>query len=311
MPVTTRSGKTLEEPSTPLVPTPDVSIPQKEPEQNPETSTEKVQNPNLENTAIKFAIIMYKVPEKLDVQANFLSHVVLCKNSIGLVFAIQELALTCYLILYTKKLGLEALTPTSNGHSCLPIVHYSLNGHSRGVEEIKAKEDEVSRDIPTHTIVMPIRITFDNPIDFNDHFSKPKDFQKDLTVLFDSSKSSILPFPLLDSDSPFTAELSASFTLNSSFPPETEDSIQTRVLFLQDLVVLMKPSFLLPSPEPPDDFLNFKPNLVLKNVMLNEDFYQSKKTLPLKCGDGQFLHLEFFLPLISIYPEASPLIFSL
>ncbi|GKF81599.1 hypothetical protein Tco_0240201, partial [Tanacetum coccineum] len=41
--MTTRSGKTLEEPS--------ISIPQKEPEQNPETSTEKVQNLNLENTA--------------------------------------------------------------------------------------------------------------------------------------------------------------------------------------------------------------------------------------------------------------------
>ncbi|GKE97149.1 hypothetical protein Tco_1582004 [Tanacetum coccineum] len=40
--ITTRSGKTLEEPSTPLVPTPVVSIPQKEPEQNPEMSTEKV-----------------------------------------------------------------------------------------------------------------------------------------------------------------------------------------------------------------------------------------------------------------------------
>ncbi|GJZ15238.1 hypothetical protein Tco_0550915 [Tanacetum coccineum] len=49
--ITTRSGKTLEEPSTPLVPTPDISIPQKELVQNPETSTEKVQNPNLENTA--------------------------------------------------------------------------------------------------------------------------------------------------------------------------------------------------------------------------------------------------------------------
>ncbi|GKF46132.1 hypothetical protein Tco_0135934 [Tanacetum coccineum] len=49
--ITTRSGKTLEEPSTPLVPTTDISIPSKEPEQNPETSTEKVQNPNLENTA--------------------------------------------------------------------------------------------------------------------------------------------------------------------------------------------------------------------------------------------------------------------
>ncbi|GKG33630.1 hypothetical protein Tco_0433789, partial [Tanacetum coccineum] len=41
--ITTRSGKTLEEPSIPLVPTPDI--------QNPETSTEKVQNLNLENTA--------------------------------------------------------------------------------------------------------------------------------------------------------------------------------------------------------------------------------------------------------------------
>ncbi|GJT12129.1 hypothetical protein Tco_0859171 [Tanacetum coccineum] len=49
--ITTRSGKTCEGPSTPLVPTPDVSIPSKEPEQNPETSTEKVQNLNLENTA--------------------------------------------------------------------------------------------------------------------------------------------------------------------------------------------------------------------------------------------------------------------
>ncbi|GJW71902.1 reverse transcriptase domain-containing protein [Tanacetum coccineum] len=45
--------------------------------------------------------------------------------------------------------------------------------------------------------------------------SLPPDLKKDLTILFDSSKSSILPFPLLDSDSPFTAELSASFTLNS------------------------------------------------------------------------------------------------
>ncbi|GKG29769.1 hypothetical protein Tco_0419667, partial [Tanacetum coccineum] len=48
--ITTRSGKTCEGPSTPLVPTPDTSIPSKEPEVNPDTSMEKVQNPNLENT---------------------------------------------------------------------------------------------------------------------------------------------------------------------------------------------------------------------------------------------------------------------
>ncbi|GJW70893.1 reverse transcriptase domain-containing protein [Tanacetum coccineum] len=46
------------------------------------------------------------------------------------------------------------------------------------VEEIKENEDEVSSDVPIHTIVMPIRITFDNPIDFNDHFFKPNDFKR-------------------------------------------------------------------------------------------------------------------------------------
>ncbi|GJS38156.1 hypothetical protein Tco_0563199 [Tanacetum coccineum] len=49
--ITTRSGKTYEGPSTPLVPTPIVSTPLKEPEQNPETSMDKVQKPSLENTA--------------------------------------------------------------------------------------------------------------------------------------------------------------------------------------------------------------------------------------------------------------------
>ncbi|GKE96977.1 hypothetical protein Tco_1581832 [Tanacetum coccineum] len=83
------------------------------------------------------------------------------------------------------------------------------------VEEIKIEEDKVSSDVQINTIVMPIRITFDNPIDFNDHFSKPKDLKKDLTIALDSTDSSILPPLLLDFNSPFTAELSASVTLNS------------------------------------------------------------------------------------------------
>ncbi|GKC08212.1 reverse transcriptase domain-containing protein [Tanacetum coccineum] len=49
--ITTRSGKTCEGPSTPLVPTPVVSNPLKEPEQNLETSMDKVQKPSLESTA--------------------------------------------------------------------------------------------------------------------------------------------------------------------------------------------------------------------------------------------------------------------
>ncbi|GJS11735.1 reverse transcriptase domain-containing protein [Tanacetum coccineum] len=47
--ITTRSGKTLEGPSTPIAS--EVSTPQKEPEQNPETSMDKVQKPSSENTA--------------------------------------------------------------------------------------------------------------------------------------------------------------------------------------------------------------------------------------------------------------------
>ncbi|GJX29940.1 hypothetical protein Tco_0238019 [Tanacetum coccineum] len=49
--ITTRSGKTCEGPSTPLIPTPVVSTPLKEPKQNPETSMDKVQKPSSESTA--------------------------------------------------------------------------------------------------------------------------------------------------------------------------------------------------------------------------------------------------------------------
>ncbi|GJX89484.1 reverse transcriptase domain-containing protein [Tanacetum coccineum] len=49
--ITTRSGKTCEGPSTPLVPTPVVSNPLKEPEQNLEMSMDKVQKPSLESIA--------------------------------------------------------------------------------------------------------------------------------------------------------------------------------------------------------------------------------------------------------------------
>ncbi|GKB80208.1 reverse transcriptase domain-containing protein [Tanacetum coccineum] len=49
--ITTRSGKTCEGPSTPLVPTSVVSTPLKEPERNPETSMDKVQKPSSESTA--------------------------------------------------------------------------------------------------------------------------------------------------------------------------------------------------------------------------------------------------------------------
>ncbi|GJS16149.1 reverse transcriptase domain-containing protein [Tanacetum coccineum] len=190
------------------------------------------------------------------------------------------------------------------------------------VEEIKENEEEISSDVPIHTIVMPIRITFDNPIDFNDHFSKPKDLKKDLIISFDSTTISILPHPLLDSDSPFTAELSASVTLNSLgnedkvFKPgilvyhaihdknlvTLEEKLKENISF-GTLLVFKEPSFLLPPPEPPDE--------CLKNAVLNEDFYQSKKTLPLNVEEvNSFTFIIWtFLPFFT-YTKESPLIFS-
>ncbi|GKA28785.1 hypothetical protein Tco_0715030, partial [Tanacetum coccineum] len=198
------------------------------------------------------------------------------------------------------------------------------------VEEIKGKEDDVSSDVPINTIVLPIRITFDNPIDFNDHFSKPKDFKKDLTVAFDPTKSSIFPPPLLDSDSPFTAELLASVTLNSRgnedkvFKPyilvyhaiydknlvTLEENVKENISS-GTLLVFKEPSFLLPPPEPPDDFLNFEPNLVMRNVVLNEDFYKTKKTLPLNVEDvNSFAFVMWTFLSYFTYTKESPLIFS-
>ncbi|GJS88479.1 reverse transcriptase domain-containing protein [Tanacetum coccineum] len=192
---------------------------------------------------------------------------------------------------------------------------------SQEVEEIKDKEEEeISSDVPINTIVMPIRITFDNPIDFNDHFSKPKDLKKDLTISFDSTTTSILPHPLLDSDSPFTAELSASVILNSLgnedkvFKPGIlvyhaihDKNLVTLEEKLKEnissgtLLVFKEPSFLLPPPEPPDE--------CLKNVVLN--FYQTKKTVPLNVEDvNSFTFIIWtFLPHFT-YSEESPLIFS-
>ncbi|GJZ95017.1 reverse transcriptase domain-containing protein [Tanacetum coccineum] len=189
---------------------------------------------------------------------------------------------------------------------------------SQEVEEIKENEKEVSSIVPINTIVMPIQITFDNPIDFNDHLSKPKDLKKDL--LDSTTESSILPHPSLDSDSPFTAELSASVTLNSLgnedkvFKPgilvyhaihdknlitlkeKLKENISSRTL-----LVFKEPSFLLPPAEPPDE--------CLKNVVLN--FYQSKKTFPLNVEDvNSFAFIIWnFLPFFT-YNKESPFIFS-
>ncbi|GJR78589.1 hypothetical protein Tco_0149374 [Tanacetum coccineum] len=194
-------------------------------------------------------------------------------------------------------------------------LHQKPKPLSQEVKEIKIKEDKVSSEIPIDTIVMPIRITFDNPIDFNDHFSKPKDFKKDLTVAFDSTESSILPPPLLDSDSPFIAELSASITLNSLgnedkvFKPGIlvyhaihDKNLITLEKNLREnissgtLLFLKEPSSPRPPPEPPDveKCLELEAGIlitkVFKGVSKPHDFMPDiLPTLPTLVSDLSFI----------------------
>ncbi|GJX93709.1 reverse transcriptase domain-containing protein [Tanacetum coccineum] len=189
------------------------------------------------------------------------------------------------------------------------------------VKEIKEKEDKVSSDVQINTIVMPISITFDNPIDF-DHFFKPKDLKKDLAVAFDSTESSILPPPLLDSDSPFTAELSASITLNSLgnedkvFKPGIlvyhaihDKNLVTMEENLKEnissgtLLFFKEPSFPRPPPEPPDVEKCFEPEAgilitkVFKGVSKSHDLMTNiLPTIPTLISDLTFiLFLSSFL----------------
>ncbi|GKF44560.1 hypothetical protein Tco_0131112, partial [Tanacetum coccineum] len=168
--------------------------------------------------------------------------------------------------------------------------------HPQEVEEIKEKEDEVSSDVPIDTIVMPIRITFDNKNDFNDHFSKPKDLKKDSAISFNSTTTSILPHLLLDSDSPFTAELSASVTLNSL---RNEDKVFNPGILVyhavhdKNLITLEE---------------KLKENISSGTLLVVLNFYQSKKTFPLHVEDvNTFAFIIWIFLQYFTYTEESPL----
>ncbi|GKC35666.1 hypothetical protein Tco_1048050, partial [Tanacetum coccineum] len=156
--------------------------------------------------------------------------------------------------------------------------------------------------------------------------------EKDLTVALVSTESSILPPPLLDSDSPFTAKLSASITLNSLgnedkvFKPGilvyhvihdknlvTLETNSRENISSGTLLFLKEPSSPRPPPEPPDVCMRFKPILAMKDdfVKPNEAFYLSETVLSLNIEDvDSFTFINWtFLPYFT-YPENSPLIFS-
>ncbi|GJW89146.1 reverse transcriptase domain-containing protein [Tanacetum coccineum] len=351
--ITTRSGKTLEEPSTPLIPPPVVPNSQKEPEQNPETSTEKVQNPNLENTAHvppleeedsifieipkpkakknvnveiqdlnsprpnsyqsklpypermklrlplkdalvkmpKFnkwlssllknkekleeidittvnaecsAIIMNKVLEKLEDREKFLYPMGSTNDPFsGSTTIPSDAPFPSSSLMKTSDSTFEEFTdeftlpnslPPGNDDSIHkkdiheetfriysnPLFEFDNNFKSSDVNplfEEKDKDVEI-KSSSSFTLTSPEeneleayleRDSIPSGIDLNlpptlevlsSNPTSPtligeKDLKKDFTVALDSTESSILPPPLLDSDSPFTAELSASITLNS------------------------------------------------------------------------------------------------
>ncbi|GKB99933.1 reverse transcriptase domain-containing protein [Tanacetum coccineum] len=168
-------------------------------------------------------------------------------------------------------------------------------------EESELIWEEFDRDLipPGIDLTLPPTIEVSSSHPTSPTLTGEKDLKKDLAVALDSTESSILPPPLLDSDSPFTAELSASITLNS--------------LRNEDKVFKPEPSSPRPPPEPPDVCLSFKPNLAMKNVFvkLNEDFYQSEKVLSLNVEDvDSFTFIIWtFLPFLT-YPEESPLFLS-
>ncbi|GJY53098.1 reverse transcriptase domain-containing protein [Tanacetum coccineum] len=145
-----------------------------------------------------------------------------------------------------------------------------------------------------------LEVSSSNPTSLT--LTREKDLKKDLTVAFDSTKSNILPPPLLDSDSPITAEFSASITLNSlrnedkvfnpgilvyhaihdknlvSFEKNLRENISSGTLLF-----LKEPSSPRPSSKPPDVCMRFKPILAMKDDFVKpyEDFYLNEMVLSL------------------------------
>ncbi|GKB54615.1 reverse transcriptase domain-containing protein [Tanacetum coccineum] len=203
------------------------------------------------------------------------------------------------------------------------LVYFADKSEKNKEKNFKSENEaylEIDSIPPGIDLTLPptLEVSSSNPT--SPTLTREKDLKKDLPIAFDSITTSILPLPLLDSDSPFTAELSASVTLNSLgnkdkvFKPGIliyhaihDKNLVTLEKKLREnissgtLLVFKEPSFLLPPPEPPDE--------CLKNVVLN--FYQSKQTIPLHVKDiNTFTSIIWtFLPYF-IYTEESPLIFS-
>ncbi|GKD54061.1 reverse transcriptase domain-containing protein, partial [Tanacetum coccineum] len=226
--ITTRSGRTLEGPSTPIAS--EVSTPQKESEQNPETSMDKVQKPSSESTAqvpppeeedsifieipkpkakktvnVKKILILQDLilPEKLEDPGKFLIPCAL--QELDRTSALADSGASINLLPHSiyKQLGLGALTPT---RMTLKLANRSIT-HPMGIAE-----DVVVRVDGKEELVY-----------YADKSEKNKDFSK--ADLFSGSTTNILPpsySPMKTSDNfeKFTDELAPL----DSLPPGNDDS---------------------------------------------------------------------------------------
>ncbi|GJR02671.1 reverse transcriptase domain-containing protein [Tanacetum coccineum] len=252
--ITTRSGKTLEEPLTPLVPTPVVSTPQKENEPNPETLMENVQSLNLENTAqvpppreeedstftetpqpkakktvneiaIRTvnaecsAIIMNKVPEKLEDPRKFLIPCAL--QDLKRTSALADSGASINLLPHSiyKQLELRALKPT----------RMTLELANLGNDELVYYADKSEKNKEKHSVHVISVIDF----------SKDDPFSGSTTTHSDNPSPSSSPRKTSDNFEKFADELDPL----DSLPSGNDDSTFKKDLHEENFQVYSNPLF--------------------------------------------------------------------
>ncbi|GKA45830.1 hypothetical protein Tco_0738626, partial [Tanacetum coccineum] len=210
-----------------------------------------------------------------------------------------------------KSSNMNPLFEENNKDAEIKSSSFTLNSPEISELEAYLEKDSIPPGIDlTHPSTL--KVSSSNPTSLT--LTGKKDFKKNLPISFNSITTNSIQSPLLDSDSPFTAELLASITLNSLgnkdkvFKPgilvyhaNHDRNLVTLKENLKEsissgtLSVFKEPSFLLTPPDPPDDYL--------KNVVLN--FYQSN----VEDVNSFTIIIWTFLPFF-IYIKDSPLIFS-
>ncbi|GJS30210.1 reverse transcriptase domain-containing protein [Tanacetum coccineum] len=266
--ITTRSGKTCEGPSTPLVPTSVVSTPLKEPEQNPETSMDKVQKPSSESTA--------QVPPPEDHDSIFIEIPKPKAKNIN-----KQFAHAISVIDFSKD---EPFSGSTTNHSDALPPSSSPVKTSDNIEEFADELTLLKKGVHEENFQV-----YSNPLfEFDDNFTSSNEnplfneLDEDISLLVTenvhANPSSIIEslpvslIPVEDSD-PVQEEIHIFLVLDDLIPPgvENDDSEdEDNSTFLPDhelpnLDHQDNPSAPRPPPEPPD----VKISLELDTTVIN------------------------------------------